>query len=119
KSGTRANRLRIGQVLQTDQQSRASLRAEKIGQIEMEPGTRLRLVNMGAGAKRIALDRGTIHTFIWAPPGGFVVDTPSAVTVDLGCAYTLHVDDTGGGMVRTSLGWGGFKLKGHQSFIPA
>ena len=48
-----------------------------------------------------------------------MVDTPSATTVDLGCAYTLHVDDTGVGLVRTSLGWVGFKLNGRESFIPA
>jgi hypothetical protein len=114
-----SSRLGLGQVLETDDQSRARLQAEGIGQIEMDPGTRLRLLTMGKGLKRIALDRGTIHAFIWAPPGQFVVDTPSAMTVDLGCAYTLQVDDSGGGIVRTSLGWVGFKLNGHESFIPA
>ena len=106
-------------MLETDDQSRASLQAEDIGKIEMEPSTRLRLLTMSAGLKRIALDRGTIHAYIWAPAGQFVVDTPSAVTVDLGCAYTLQVDDSGAGLVRTSLGWVGFKLNGHESFIPA
>ena len=114
-----SGRLGVGQTLETDLQARARLRADEIGQIEVEPGTRLRLLNMGSELKRIALDRGTIHTFIWAPPGQFVVDTPSAVAVDLGCAYTLQVDDTGAGLVRTSLGWVGFKLKGRESFIPA
>lgn len=112
-------RLGVGQLLETDNQSRASLQADDIGQIEVEPSTRLRLLAMSAGRKQIALDRGTIHTYIWAPPGEFVVDTPSAVTVDLGCAYTLQVDDSGAGLVRTSLGWVGFKLNGHESFIPA
>jgi len=115
----RATPVGIGQMLETDSQSRASLQAVDIGQIELEPSTRLRLLNMESGLKRIALDRGTIHAFIWAPPGQFVVDTPSAVTVDLGCAYTLQVDDSGAGMVRTSLGWVGFKQNGHESFIPA
>jgi len=114
-----AGLLGVGQVLETDQQSRARLQSEQIGQIEVEPGTRLRLLSMGTGLKRIALDRGTISAFIWSPPGEFVVDTPSAVTVDLGCAYTLQVDDAGSGVVRTSLGWVGFKLHGHESFIPA
>jgi hypothetical protein len=41
------------------------------------------------------------------------------MTVDLGCAYTLQVDDSGRGLVRTSLGWVGFKLNGHESFVPA
>jgi hypothetical protein len=117
KQGT--SRLAIGQVVETDEQSRASLRAENTGQIEMGPSTRLRLLAMGSGLRRIALDRGTIHAHIWAPPGQFVVDTPSALTVDLGCAYTLQVDDSGAGFVRTSLGWVGFKLNGHESFIPA
>ena len=117
-SGKETSRLGVGQILETDHQSRASLRAEDIGQIEVEASTRLRLLTMGAGLKRIALDRGTIHTYIWAVPGQFVVDTPSAVTVDLGCAYTLQVDDSGAGLVRTSLGWVGFKLNGHESFIP-
>ena len=117
--GEKTNRLGVGQTLETDLQSRASLRAENVGQIEVEPGTRLRLLSMGTTLKWITLDHGTIHTQIWAPPGQFVVDTPSAVTVDLGCAYTLHVDDSGAGTVRTSMGWVGFKLNGHEAFIPA
>ncbi len=117
KEGT--SRLGVGQMLETDSHSRASLQADEIGQIKVDPSTRLRLLDMGSGLKRIALDRGTIHTYIWGPPGQFVVDTPSAVTVDLGCAYSLHVEDSGAGMVRTSLGWVGFKLNGHESFIPA
>jgi hypothetical protein len=65
------------------------------------------------------LDRGTIHATIWAPAGEFVVDTPSALAVDLGCTYTLHVDDSGNGLLQTTLGWVGFKLNDHESFIPA
>jgi hypothetical protein len=113
------SRLGIGQLLETDRQSRASLHSDAIGQIEVDPSTRLRLLGMGSALKRIALDRGTIHTYIWASPGEFVVDTPSAMTVDLGCAYTLQVDDSGAGMVRTSMGWVGFKLNNHEAFIPA
>jgi hypothetical protein len=118
-AGKSASHLGIGQVLETGVQSQARLTAEQTGQIDVEPNTRLRLVAMGNDSKRIALDRGVIHAFIWSPPGQFVVDTPSGTTVDLGCAYTLQVDDSGAGTVRTSLGWVGFKLKGHESFIPA
>jgi len=112
-------RLGVGQVLQTDSQAHASLNADKVGTIEVEADTRLRLLAMKDGLQRIALDRGTIRAFIWAPAGEFVVDTPSATTVDLGCAYTLKVDETGAGLVRTSMGWVGFKSNGRESFIPA
>ncbi len=117
--GSETSQLAVGQVLETDAQSRATLQATDTGQIEIEPSTRLRLLAMNATQKQIALDRGTIHAYIWAPAGQFVVDTPSATTVDLGCAYTLHVDESGAGVVRTTVGWVGFKLNGHESFIPA
>jgi len=115
----KTSRLGVGQILETDDQSRARLQATDVGQIEIEPSTRVRLLDMGATRKQIALDHGTINAYIWAPAGQFVVDTPSARTVDLGCAYSLHVDDSGAGIVRTWLGWVGFKLNGHESFIPA
>ena len=110
--------LRAGQTLETDSNSRASITDNATGEIDVDPGTRLRAVESRAGTKRLALERGTIHAQIWAPAGRFVVDTPSAVAVDLGCVYTLHVDDSGAGLLQTSFGWVGFKLDGHESFIP-
>ena len=118
-SGKKTARLGIGQILETDNGSRATLNAADIGQIEVEPNTRIRLLSIKAGLNRLALDRGTIRAFIWSSPGEFVVDTPTALAIDLGCSYTLHVDDSGAGLVRTSLGWVGFKLNGRESFIPA
>jgi hypothetical protein len=108
-----------GQTLETDAGSQAHLMALETGEIEVDPGTRLRMERTGAGFRRLVLDRGTIHAWIWAAPGKFVVDTPWALAVDLGCAYTLHVDDSGAGLLRTSRGWVGFQSNGHESFIPA
>jgi hypothetical protein len=112
-------KLGAGQVLETDKASRAVMRFEETGEIEVEPATRVRLVKSSSRIKRLALERGTIRATIWAPPGEFVVDTPSAVAVDLGCVYTLHVDEYGNGLLRTTLGWVGFKLGDRESFIPA
>ncbi len=112
-------KLDVGQTLETDSSSRAAITLDETGRVEVDAGSRLRLIANGPGRKRLSLDRGTIHATIWAPPGEFVVDTPSAIAVDLGCVYTLHVDDSGAGLLRTTLGWVGFKLNGHESFIPA
>jgi len=116
-SGT--TRLGVGQTLVTDNRSKANISVADIGTVNVEPNTRLRLVAGGSGHSRLSLDRGTIHAYIWALPGEFTVDTPSAIAVDLGCAYTLQVDDSGAGLLRTTLGWVGFKLEGHEAFIPA
>ncbi len=117
KSGP--GKLGIGQTLVTDSSSRASITLDETGRVDVDAGSRLRLVTNGPGRKRLSLERGTIHAVIWAPPGEFVVDTPSAVAVDLGCVYTLHVDDSGAGLLRTTMGCVGFKLNGRESFIPA
>ena len=112
-------KLEVGQLLVTNSNSRATLTVAEIGEIRVDPDTRVRLVQTMRDRKRIALEQGTIHAAIWAPPGEFVVDTPSAVAVDLGCAYTLHVAPDGSGLLRTTLGWVGFHSNGHDSFIPA
>lgn len=111
--------LRIGQTLETDQESRASMSVSDVGQVDLDPQTRLRLAESRPSRTRLDLERGTIHAMIWAPPGEFLVDTPSALAVDLGCAYTLHVDDSGAGLLRTRMGWVGFRLNGRDAFIPA
>ena len=118
-ANSRTAKLKVGQTLVTDNSSRASITLDETGQIEVDPQSRLRVVASRPGHERLSLERGTIHAIIWAPPGEFVVDTPSAVAVDLGCVYTLHVDDSGAGLLRTTMGWVGFKLNGHESFIPA
>jgi len=118
-AASKTRKLAVGQTLVTDNSSRASLTLDETGRVEVDANSRLRLVASGPERKRLSLERGTIHATIWAPPGEFVVDTPSAVAVDLGCVYTLHVDDSGAGLLRTTMGWVGFKLNGHESFIPA
>jgi hypothetical protein len=111
--------LRIGQTLETDRESRASITVSAVGQVDIDPETRLRLTESRTSRTRLELERGTIHAMIWAPPGEFLVDTPSALAVDLGCAYTLQVDDSGAGLLRTTMGWVGFRLNGRDAFIPA
>lgn len=112
-------KLEIGQLLVTNDDSRARIIVAEIGEIEVDPSSRVRLLQTSRDRKRISLEEGTIHAAIWAPPGEFVVDTPSAVAVDLGCAYTLHVAPDGSGLLRTTLGWVGFHSNGRDSFIPA
>jgi hypothetical protein len=114
----RVERLRVGEWLETGESSRARVKVGAIGQVEIEPRTRLRLMDAGAASHRLALDRGVLHAWIWAPPGRFFVDTPSAVAVDLGCEYTLAVDETGAGLLRVTSGWVGFEHGGQESFVP-
>lgn len=86
-------------VVETDAQSRAAVTVGRIGRAELGPGSRLRLVSAGASEHRMALERGTLHASIDAPPRYFLVQTPSALAVDLGCVYTLTTDERGNGRI--------------------
>jgi hypothetical protein len=111
-------RLMRGTWLETGESGKARVSVGHIGRVDVDPNTRLQLVQSRGREHRMALEKGTIHAVIWAPPKFFVVDTPSAVATDLGCAYTLQVDSSGAGLVRVTSGWVGFEYKGRESFIP-
>ena len=115
----RDGKLAVGEWLQTDGSSRARLAVGTIGEVLVEPNTRLRLLEAGDRQQRLHLALGTVTAVIVAPPGKFVVDTPSARAVDLGCAYTLEVDASGAALVTVIAGWVSFEREGREAFIPA
>jgi hypothetical protein len=109
---------RSGQTLETDSVSRARIDVGDIGEVEVGPDSRVRLLQARRQDGSLALDQGTIQTLIWAPPRRFSVQTSSTVAVDLGCSYTLHVDPNGEGWMRVTFGWVAFQQNDHESFVP-
>ena len=112
-------RLAVGQWLETDGSSRAQIAVGSIGQVEIDPNTRVRLVETKATEHRLELAQGKMSAKIWAPPRLFFVDTPAGVAADLGCAYTLEVDDIGVGLLHVTSGWVALQLKDRESMVPA
>ena len=110
-------RLRIGELLETDGHSRAEISVGHVANLEMEPNTSLKLTKSGRSGHRVSLERGTLHAVIFARPKLFFVDTPSAVTVDLGCAYSLEVDGEGNTVVHVSHGLVSIESRGRNSYI--
>jgi FecR protein len=112
-------RIAVGQTLTTDEASRARMDVSNIGQVTVDNSTRVRLVETRDGHHRLALERGTLHAVIAAPPGQFIVSTPSATATDLGCVYDLHVYDDGSGLLTVVAGWVAFEERGRESFVPS
>ena len=118
-AGQKPSAVRAGQVIETKGLSHANMQSDSVGEVDIEPNSRLRLIAAQPDEQRLALDHGTIHALIWAPPAKFVVDTPSAKTVDLGCQYTLSVAQDGKGFLTVEMGWVAFQWHSIESFIPA
>jgi FecR-like protein/putative zinc finger protein len=111
--------LRIGEWLETDANSRAQIAVGTIGNVNIDENTRVRLLETQPDEHRLELARGRMSARIWAPPRLFFVDTPSAVAADLGCEYTLSVDEKGDGRLSVTTGWVALQATERESLVPA
>jgi hypothetical protein len=110
--------LAVGETLETDGSSRIKISVGEIGEVEVEPNTRIKLVQARPTEHRLALEHGKMSARISAPPRLFFVDTSSAEAVDLGCAYTLEVDDAGRGLLHVTLGEVALVRDGREVYVP-
>ena len=113
------SKLAIGEYLETDAVSRARIEVADIGKVEIGPNSRVKLVGTNEKQHRLSLERGGLHAKIAAPPRLFIVDTPSAVAVDLGCEYTLEVDKAGNSRLNVTSGFVALERGGRESIVPA
>lgn len=116
---TEKGKLAVGEFLETDSTSRATIQVANIGQVEIAPNSRVRLVKTNSTEHRLSLTRGILQAKIFAPPRLFIVDTPSAVAVDLGCEYTLEVDAAGNSKLHVTSGFVALERNGRESIVPA
>lgn len=95
--------LPVGEVLDTRTRE-AELVIADIGRARLGAGTRVRLERTSAERHQLFLERGTMHAKVNAPPRIFAVATPGASVVDLGCEYTLEIDERGAGAIDVLTG---------------
>lgn len=102
--GAEAGRLAVGAWLDTERAEWTDVEVADLGRVSVAPKSKLRLLRTGKHEHRMELRRGTVRAVINAPPRLFIVETPSAVAVDLGCSYELHVNDDGSGRLKVETG---------------
>lgn len=111
-------KLRQGEWLRTDANSRAQLSVTDVGRVEVGPKSTLRLLGASEREHRIELAEGSVSAFIWAPPRLFFVETPAGVAEDLGCEYELIVDKNGNGTLDVTLGFVSFERGRSEVIVP-
>lgn len=109
--------LEVQQELRTDGRSRATVQIARVGELDVEPNSRLTLLTTRAGRHRIRLDEGKVSARVWAPPFTVSVLTPAGLASDIGCAFTLEY---GGdrGQVHVTSGWVDFDGEDRSALIP-
>lgn len=119
RAATSSTRIGPGVVMRTGPHAKLSLHSADFGQIDIAPDSELEVTASAPVRQQFSLRRGLIHALIWAPPRRFVVETPSARAIDLGCEYTISVDGNGDGLLDVQTGWVAFEFSGREVFIPA
>jgi len=109
--------LRTGDVVRTERGS-VRLQSPAVGTIDLGTNTTVRLIENRSRRHRLALVAGMIHAKTTSQPGVFVIDTPKARAIDLGCEYTLTIAPGGGGELRVIFGWVDLTHGYEQSLVP-
>lgn len=91
----------------------------EIGVVDVQPGSRVRVLRSEAQEHRLELREGAIEADISAPPRLFFVETPSTVAVDLGCRYRMETDSAGNGWLHVTGGWVSLGKGADESLVPA
>ncbi len=110
--------LPVGAWLETSGGAVADVRVADIGKLTVYGDSRVRLVGTGVGGHRMELARGKLAARVIAPPRLFVVDTPGATAVDLGCAYELTVEPDGRTRLRVTSGVVSLEGRGLVAYAP-
>lgn len=110
--------LPVGAWLETAGAATADVQVANIGRLTVFGDSRVRLVGTSATGHRMELARGRIAARVTAPPRLFVVDTPTASAVDLGCAYELTVEPDGRTRLRVTSGAVSLEARGLAAYAP-
>jgi hypothetical protein len=91
-------------VLVTGDGSAATVKVGSIGEVQLGAGSSMRLESADVTGHRFMLERGEVHARIWAKPRFFEVATARVRAIDLGCVYTLRVDERGAASLEVYYG---------------
>jgi hypothetical protein len=119
KAVTGSTKLRVGDWLDTDQQSKARISFGRLAILDVQPNTSLQVTQSRTSEYRISLQKGKLNAVIFAPPNRFFVDTPAAVAIDLGCTYTVEINAEGNSVVHVKHGLVSVQSHGLASYILA
>jgi hypothetical protein len=91
-----------------------------LGEFTLDPGSRLQAREIRDDLAQLYLNRGRMKAFVYldAHPRFVQTRTPATNCVDLGCEYTLTVDDAGDSVVEVTMGRVAFEDNGREVYVP-
>lgn len=111
--------VKTGEWIVTDDSSQAMLHIANIGNITIDPRSKVKVLSNNSGEKKIMLEYGTINAELNPGQKDFFVESKSATAFDNGSTYSYTVDTSGDGIVYVKSGLVTLEANGRESMVPA
>lgn len=111
-------RLEAGSSIETKDRA-VRLAISDVGHVTVAPNSKIAALASTPTEQRLELAHGRIDAVVNAPPRLFLVETPVATAIDLGCVYSLESDASGKGTLRVEHGAVSLRRGDHEVTVPA
>ncbi len=111
--------LPVGQWLKTDPNSSARLQAGLAGEVDVNPGSAVKLLDTREPDYKLYLKFGKIRAYTPGSPKMLSVVTPSATSLDLGSNYSVEVAKDGSSSFSVASGSIIINSGGENEIVPA
>lgn len=114
--------IKAGDWIETNDSSRAVITIAGLGEITVEPKSKLTILKSEQGEHRVLLEYGTINTNFSEKSDKFSIETKNSIARDnnvTGTAYTFSIDNKGDGMILVKDGSVTLESRGKEAVVPA
>lgn len=102
-NGVKSDKVSVGDWIQTDSVSSVVLKIANVGDVSIEPNTKVRFIQSDNNVSTIELMYGTVNTST-SQPDKFILQTNNMKVQDKGGSYSFKVDDKGNGVIYVNNG---------------
>ncbi|MBS1492479.1 MAG: zf-HC2 domain-containing protein [Bacteroidetes bacterium] len=102
-NGVKSDVVNVGDWIQTDSVSSVILKIANVGDVSIEPNTKVRFIQSDNNISRIEVVYGTVNTST-SQADKFVLQSSNMKVQDKGGSYSFKVDDKGNGVIYVNNG---------------
>jgi len=102
-NGVKSDKVNVGDWIQTDSVSSVILKIANVGDVSIEPNTKVRFIQSDDNVSRIEVLYGTVNTST-SQADKFVLQSSNMKVQDKGGSYSFKVDDKGNGVIYVNNG---------------
>ncbi|MBP9095922.1 MAG: FecR domain-containing protein [Ignavibacteria bacterium] len=102
-NGVKSDKVNIGDWIQTDSVSSVVLKIANVGDVSIEPNTKVRFIQSDGNISRIEVLYGTVNAST-SQADKFVLQASNMRVQDKGGSYSFKVDDKGNGVIYVNNG---------------